>query len=322
MNKTLLMTKHRLVTILLNYNGFELTRNCLISIVQNEATPPFVILLDNNSKDSKRLDELHKDYPHLKIIRNEENIGFGRANNVGIDWAIENIDFEYLLLLNNDTIITENSLTRLTSHFDKPDVGIATCRIMYDHDRKLVWYGGGVINFNRGWPKIADFNSHPTENGSLLSKEVEFASGCLMMFSKNSIQKIKGFDNRFFMYIEDLELSIRCNKLGFKIWYDGSAEIYHKVQGSFTDGDSEYKDYHPKNKNIGFQFYEMKKNQWFTFRKHLSGWKFFKFSVTYWIAYHLLLTKLLVLSPYRGQVFKTNLKVLKVIFFKRSKNYN
>ena len=104
------MIRSEIVVILVNYNGLDVTKDCLKSIRENESKLPFVILVDNNSKNSSQLDQLKNDYSLLEIIRNEQNVGFGRANNIGIKWALENIDFDYLILLNNDTIVTKNAV--------------------------------------------------------------------------------------------------------------------------------------------------------------------------------------------------------------------
>lgn len=310
--------KHKLVIILVNYNGFEVTKACLKSIADSEGSQPFVVLVDNASNHPNKLDQLKSIYPNLELIKNSKNIGFGKANNIGIQWAQEYIDFEFLALLNNDTIISENAFTNMMDDFQKPNVGIATCRIMYEDQKDLIWYGGADIDFKHGEPQIVDMGQQPTTEGALKSREVTFASGCLIVFSKESLHQLKGFDERFFMYAEDLELSIRCGKEGLKIWYNADTVIYHKVQGSFSESES-FKGLHPKNKHIAFQFYERKANQWLTMRKHLRGFRFLKFSAYFWFKYKLILAKLLLLSPKRFSVLKAHFKVLTTLMFQRNK---
>jgi len=222
-------------------------------------------------------------------------------------------------LLNNDTVITENALSQLCKSFDNHDVGIATCRIMNQYQPEVVWYGGGEINYDLGWSNITDIGKKSTSEGALKSRYVNFASGCVMLFSKESILKLKGFDDRLFMYVEDLELSVRCDKLGLKIWYDADIVILHKIQGSFKGGNT-FKGLHFKNPHIAFQFYERKKNQWITFCKHLKGWKFVRFLFFFNIKYHLTLTKLILRSPKRLDVIKAHFKFLKFILFPRLRN--
>jgi GT2 family glycosyltransferase len=284
----------------------------------NETDQPFIVLVDNASNDRDKLEELHQNTPNLKVIFNETNLGFGKANNIGIQWAQEHIDFEFLLLLNNDTIITKFALSQTIKNFDLPNVGLVSCRIMYNANKEHVWYGGAEINYKRGVPIISDIAQKPSKEGALKSREVEFISGCFMMFSKLSIAELKGFDERFFMYVEDVEICLRAREKGIKIWYDSNNVIYHQVQGSFT-GESKHKGLHPLNPNIAFQFYERMKNQWITFKEHLSGWELFQFVFVFWSRYWALLLKLFLKSPQRWKVLKAHHHILFPGLFKSSK---
>lgn len=275
--------KKETVIILVNYNGFADTQACLQSITQIQGELPFVIIVDNASTEDRDLEELHQFYPQIKLIYNQENIGFGRANNVGIKWAQKNIDFEYLLLLNNDTLIEPYTLYYLKEAFKVDQgIGITTGKTMYEGNRELVWYGGGEINYKRGWPKIADYNQKPTPEGADKARFVSFASGCVMMFTKQSITDLKGFDDDFFMYCEDLELCMRTKNLGYKLYYQPKSVIYHKVQGSSKTSATKPTGLHPKNPNSNFLFYHLKSNQWIILRKHLSGFNFFLFNIYFW----------------------------------------
>lgn len=311
------MKKHKLVIILVNYNGFDITKDCLNSIDESEM--PYVVLVDNASENPEQLELLKENYPLLHIIQNDFNFGFAKANNIGIEWAKENIDFEFLMLLNNDTVVTKNACLNLTEHFKKPNIGIVSCRIMFEYTPELVWYGGAYINMYKYHPQVADYGLAPTKTGSLVSRSVEFMSGCLMMFSKESITKLGGFDGGFFMYVEDLELCIRCKKEGMILWYDADTVIYHKVQGSVSK-DLAGKEMLPEDANVRFQWTERKKNQWFTFKKHLAGLKFIRFVIFYWAWYHVLLLRLLIKSPLRKQVVLAHIDVLKAVMRGKEKS--
>jgi len=278
------MIKNRVVIILVNYNGLEDTAACLRSIKNTKGELPFVVLVDNASDNSHLLDSLVYDYGRLHLIKNSENVGFGCANNKGIRWAQKNIYFEYLLLLNNDTLIEPYSLFYLEKAFkNDPEIGITTGKTLYEGQRDIVWYGGGDINYKRGWPKIKDFQNKATKEGANKSKYVDFVSGCVMMFSRKSISDIKGFDDDFFMYCEDLDLSMRAQRLGYKLYYEPKSVIYHKVQGS--NANIENKGLQPGNKNLGFLFYHMKSNQYLAMKKNLPYAKFAKFRLFYWLEF-------------------------------------
>lgn len=265
----------KLVIILVNYNGFEDTRNCLKSIKASSKSGqlPFVVLVDNASRES--LNGIDEYYPHMEVIYNRENVGFGRANNQGIRWAQEHLDFSYLLLLNNDTLVTAGSFEAMIEAFELDNrIAISTCKTMYESKRDIVWYGGGEINYRRGWPSITDFNKPATTEGADKSRYVSFASGCVMMFSAESIGKLKGFDDDFFMYCEDLELCLRALKEGCKIYYSSEGTIYHKVQGS-SKGKNEVTGYSAKNPNLVFLFSNMQVNLWKSHQKNLPKAIFF-----------------------------------------------
>ena len=299
---------NKIVIILVNYNGYKDTKACLESIKLTKGDKPFIVLVDNASTEEKDLKNLNELYPRFKLIENTQNVGFGRANNIGIKWAQENIDFEYLLLLNNDTLIEPCTILSLIKAFQKDStIGITTGKTLYEGNREIIWYGGGFINFKRGWPKIIDFGKKATSEGANKSKYITFISGCTMMFTKKSIEKLNGFDENFFMYCEDLELSMRAVKVGFKLWYCSDAIIYHKVQGSFSE--KGIGGFNKNNKRLAFLFYHMKKNQWITMKKHLNNSQFNKFIFFYWS--EILYRTVYFILWMRVDLIKVTFKILK-----------
>ena len=302
-----------LVIVLVNFNGINDTTACVKSIRDHSVEQPFIILVDNSEPNDKKLDGLKDESLH--IIYAEKNLGFGRANNVGIQWAQENIQFESLLLLNNDTLVTPGSLKTIQTSLKEKKADLVSCKIVYESEPSLVWYGGGKINYKKGWPELVDFNQQATPDGANQSRFVSFVSGCVILFSKNALDLLKGFDEAFFMYVEDLELSVRAEKAGLKIWYTSEAVILHKVQGSFSDN-NQYKGMHPKNNNVAYHFYHKKRNQWITFRKHLNGREYRTFRRHYWANFFKILFRLFFLSPKRFKVLGAAFKVLRSLSLK------
>ncbi|WP_299160573.1 glycosyltransferase family 2 protein [uncultured Eudoraea sp.] len=303
-----MVKKYKTVIILVNYNGFEDTEACIKSIADVNGELPFIIVVDNNSKDQASLKILHQIYDPLHIIMNDNNIGFGRANNVGIQWTQKNLEFEYLLLLNNDTLIEQNTIEQLIKPFlQDPKIGITTGKIMYEADRELVWYGGGDINYFKGWPLIADLNRQATPNGANMSRYISFASGCLMMFTWDSLVKLKGFNDNFFMYCEDLELSIRARKLNVKIYYESEAKIFHKVNASMSNR-SNITGIKINNPNLDFQFYNKKVNQFYAMKIHLKTVDFLLFNIYFWFKY--ITQSILFILGGRVSFIKTSYKTL------------
>ena len=304
--------KENLVIILVNYNGFADTRSCLKSIVKVKGGLPFVILVDNASSEKADLKNLKSLYRKLKLICNTENVGFGRANNIGIRWAQENIDFDYLLLLNNDTLVEPTTFHYLMEAFRKDNkIGIVTGKTMYETNRDIVWYGGGNISYKRGRPIIADYNQRPTEKGANRGKYVNFVSGCVMMFTKKSISQLKGFDDDFFMYCEDLELSMRAQNMGYKMYYEPRSVIFHKVQASVKKTANEVIGLKPSNPNLEFLFYNMKSNQYLAMKKNCSHRNFLVFNLFYWMEF--LFINLRMLRAKRFDIFFISNKTIKRI---------
>lgn len=316
MEKLFVENSRKMVVVLVNYNNNTDTVDCVKSIAKSEGIKlPFIIVVDNNSK-LKTIEEDLNFYPNLKVIYNNENIGFGRANNIGINWANNNLEYKYILLLNNDTVIEPITISTLTQQFKiSEEIGITTCKTNFYDLKYVVWYGGGQINSYRGWPKIYDYGKLASNEGANQSRYVDFVSGCVMMFSKKSISQLIGFDDVFFMYCEDLELSLRARKLGIKIYYTSETTIYHKVQGSLKNQKQETSGLTYKNPNLPFLWFHMKLNQWIVFHKHLGKLKFLIFNLLYWSEFTLKLLFYLLRGRY--DLIKPSLNIINSIITRK-----
>lgn len=269
----------KLSVILVEYNSLPHTKECIDSIFRNKEIEITVILVDNSDEEDPEMQSLvrQNDIIYLKTDR---NIGFGQANNKGISYALAKTNPDYVLLLNNDTVIQPDTLQKLIKPFQEQEgLGIATSRIVYYHEPDKIWYGGAQLSRFLGWPLIEDLNKNSDYNKSSQSRDVEFISGCVMMFSKESLEKIKGFDEDFFMYVEDLELSIRALEMGYRLWYTADTTVLHKVQASKNSGEAV--GLSPHNPNLPFQFYHRTRNHWLTYRKHLNGIRFIIFNLVF-----------------------------------------
>lgn len=304
---------NRVAVILVHFHKIEDTRSCVSSILNSTDVSTFIVIVDNSIPNDLQLQVLAEDYENIKIISNEENLGFSKANNLGIKWAQEQGIFDYIFVLNNDTIIETQTIQKLIEPIEKnPSIGISTCKIVYEFDHEIVWYGGAKMDYKKGWPKIVDFESKATNDGANKSKDVEFISGCAMMFSTSSLSLIGEFEPSFFMFCEDLELSLRAQEKGFRLYYTADTTIIHKVGGSHSDQKSgRSKRMHPTNPSIHFLFYHMRSNQYITMRKYLQGSAFFVFFLNYWLRF--IYINLLMMVYGRFSIVKTSLKTIKRI---------
>lgn len=271
--------------VLVNYNNISDTIECVKSIYKSvDIDLPFIVLIDNNS--TTKISEKELDfYPNIKIIYNTSNIGFGRANNLGINWVLGNLNSEFIFLLNNDTIINSHTLLNLIKYFpNKEDVVMASPKILTYEKNPRIWYGGGFFNFKRMSINI----QHITEpNKELKSQFVDFASGCAMFFKSSFLKNNIAFDDSFFMYDEDLELCIRLSKTNKKIYFINNSIVYHKCQGSQTDNTSdEINQLHPKFKNLKFYLSLTIPNRFYIINKHFSNFEKLKLKLNltiYWV---------------------------------------
>ena len=217
--------------IIINYNGYEDTIECVKSIKKNIKEDYYkIIIVDNKStNDSVQIlkKELKKD---VKLIESSINGGFSYGNNLGIKYA-KKCGAKYVLLLNNDTIIANDFLMPIIDFANKhKDCGCITPRINYYYDKNIIWYDGG--DFNHYTCRADHININKKEGKTNGIKETNFISGCCMLIPLEVIRKIGLMDERYFLYVEDTEYSLRIKTNGYKLYYDSTHKIYHKVNAS------------------------------------------------------------------------------------------
>ncbi len=221
--------------IIVNYNVKEFLQNLLYSI--NKAAQNIsheIIIVDNSSGDGS-VELIQQKFPDVKLIINKKNLGFGKANNI----AMKQANGEHFLLLNPDTLLSEDTLKEMMSFLKKhPDAGVAGCKILNpDGTLQLAcrrsfprpWTSFcKVMGLSNLFPKskiFAKYNlTYLDENQTY---EVDSISGSFMMMKREAYKRTGGFDEDFFMYGEDLDLCYRIQKEGYKVFYVHSAQIIH-----------------------------------------------------------------------------------------------
>lgn len=221
----------QLSIIIVNYKTPDLTFRCIKSIYESEISFPFeIIIVDNDSQDGSK-DLITTHFSEVKWISNDYNAGFGRANNIGVSQA----KGKYVLLLNSDMLLLNNQkLEDCISLFENDsDTGVVGCKLLNEDNsiQKSIYYDVATIryllSYNILWYKL--FKPTP--------KSFDAVMGSFMLFRKKDFEKIKGFDEDFFMYAEELELCYRIKKSGKKIvFFDGYTAI-HKHGGSSQGSD-------------------------------------------------------------------------------------
>jgi GT2 family glycosyltransferase len=218
-----------------NYNVKVFLQNLLDSIRKASFRLKTEIIIVDNASDDGSVEFLKEKYPQVKLIVNKTNLGFGKANNIGLKEASGKL----ILLLNPDTIVAEDTFTKMVEFFNRtPEAGVAGCKILNpDGTLQLPCrrsFPGPWTSFTKVtglstlFPKsriFARYNlTYLDENQTY---EVDAISGSFMMMRKEVFDKVGGFDEQFFMYGEDLDLCYRIQKAGYKVYYVHSTQIIH-----------------------------------------------------------------------------------------------
>ncbi len=231
--------------ILLNWNGKEDTLECLKSFEKIKYDNYQIIVVDNGSEDDSVV-EIEKKYPKVKIIENKKNLGFAGGNNVGIKYAMDN-NVDYVLLINNDTIVEKNFLTELVKIGDSDEkIGLLGSKIYFHGDKKRIWFAGGKINWLKN--KGTHIGLDEIDEGQYdKTKEVDYLTGCCLLIKRKVIERISGLEEDYFLYYEDTDYSLRAQKIGYKCVYVPESRIYHKISRSTKPGSASYVHYHVRN---------------------------------------------------------------------------
>lgn len=228
------MNEITLSIIIVNWNTCEITRKCLESVRERVACADCeVIVVDNASSDAS-VEMIRTEFPEVSLIVNGENLGFGRANNQGMRVARG----RYFLLLNSDTVVIDGSIQRLVSLMESsPQIGIAGCKLLFE-DLTLQ---GSCARF----PSIKlalledlmlyKFLSRRRQGEVLLNgywahdrtRDVDAVWGAAMLVRRKVFNDTTGFDERIFMYGEDLEWCMRVRDLGWRITFAHDCRIVH-----------------------------------------------------------------------------------------------
>jgi|SRR6476661_4741788 len=215
----------RALVILVNWNSFSLTNDCILSLKAADHTSFDIVVADNGSADGsgKQLKEAH---PEIILLQADKNLGFTGGNNLGLQYALE-YGYEYAMLLNNDTFVEPDFFTELLAYMDHhPEAGVVQPRIFFNHDRKLLWNGGSYYNSVFGIAHTKGVGKPSAEEFEQI-KEVDWVTGCAFL-TRTAILKQTGLlTEKLFIYYEDVDLSFRIKQLGYKLVYVPQSVIYH-----------------------------------------------------------------------------------------------
>lgn len=215
-------TKQPLVfVIVLNFNGKDTLNRCLASLYQSDYPEFEVVVVDNNSQDGS-FEQAKSFFSRAHFIKNFANFGFAKGVNVGLRFALEKFA-DYVFFLNNDATVEKTTLSLLVQTMKRnPNIGVATPLILSANNE--IWFAGGKIN----WLRMKACHSYKILSASPYA--TEYVTGCSMLVKKEVFKKIGLFDERFFLYYEDADFSVRAKRAGFDLCVIPEARLQHIEQ--------------------------------------------------------------------------------------------
>lgn len=233
--------------VLVNYNTKEMTAECIHSIQKHTLSVTYeIIVVDNDSIDGSQ--EFLRNVEGIKLICSENNLGFGRGNNLGVQEASGNLIF----LLNTDTLIFEDSIGKMVKIFEEKEsslsLGSLGCYLL-NANRELTESSFKFVSAKSVFKDFIEVLQRKSSLAPTLStevtdakdspvmKQVDYVSGAAMLVSKDIFDKIGGFDKDYFMYFEEADLQKRIQSLGLVSVLTDCTQIIH-LEGGSTDGTS------------------------------------------------------------------------------------
>ena len=209
--------------IIVHFGKLATTQECIKSILKFEKGYQHIVIINN---DQQLLTK--SNFPassQLVIINNQRNVGFGAGVNIGIKYALSR-GAQSVLLINNDTILHRPILEKLYAAFDEhPSIGIVGPAIEFFKNNKKLYDLGGYINMTIGKTRHDNEKKIPFE----VLQFPDYVSGCCMLINQAVFKKIGFFDERFFLYYEDVDFCLRARKAEFAVALDPSVILYHSL---------------------------------------------------------------------------------------------
>jgi len=245
----------KVITVMSHFNRLQDSIECLNSL-SNQDYPNNLILVVDNGSNSGDAETIKKSCPGCYLVRLPKNQGFAGGYNAGIQEAITQ-KADFIFIISNDTILNSNVISLLVEALESTNAGAAAPLIYYFSQPDKIWSAGGSIN---------SFSLHMTDNHGRKKTftsfvERDFITGCAIIFRKNVLLDVGGFDEQYFCFFEDMDLSVRIKKRGHSIILVPDSIIWHKVSLSYSGTSS------PQERNLMARGYIL------FLKKHLSVWK-------------------------------------------------
>lgn len=227
-----------------------------------------LIVVDSASSDGSA-EELLRQVPEAVLLPSDENLGTAGGNNRGIAYCLDH-GFDYVLLLNNDTTLTEDFLERLVASADHRTLVVP--KILYYYDRRLISTHAGDFDWRRGLFRRT-FHGRPDSPAANSPRELETASFCCALVPAAAFRELGLLDERFFMYYEETDWLRQARDRGYRLLYRPEAVVYHRESASSGGGWT-----------TPFKLYYATRNRIYLMRKHSSSPGAYALFMAYFLA--------------------------------------
>lgn len=221
--------------ILLNWNGAEDTCRCLDSLRDVRYSNLQIIVVDNGSREGQ-VEMIQKEHGGIidKFIQNEENLGYAAGNNIGIQFAVNELGCSFVLILNNDTVLRSDTITELVYGAIEHEAGIVGPKILEMRDNKNKYINSAGGNFHKLIPHHSMRGNGEQDKGQYNEpREVDFVSGACMLVHQDVFKEIGMIPTFYFLQWEDIDFCTQARRAGYKVIYWPHTEIHHGVSTSF-----------------------------------------------------------------------------------------
>ncbi len=266
----------KVAIVIPNFNGADFIEEAIDSLLK-QTQPSTIIVVENGSSDNS-LDVLAKYTNRITLIKNDRNLGFAGGVNTGIQYALDK-DFDAVALFNNDAVAKSDWLKKLVLVMSKHNnAGIVTSRIQLSGDKELDSTGEFYTSWGLPYPRG---RGNPTDS-YVNEEEIFGASGGASLYRASTFREIGLFDDKFFAYYEDTDISFRAQLAGWKVRYTPDAIVTHR-KGETS-----------KKMIRGFTVYQTFKNLPMLFWKNVPHGLIFRYGTRFYVAYLLIFSKALL----------------------------
>jgi GT2 family glycosyltransferase len=215
----------RVVVIILTYCNEAEAAACVRSVAASRYPAFEILLVDNASPDGSGA-RLRARFPDIHHLTAPWNGGYTAGNNRGFEWALSRA-YDYVLVLNDDTEIDDDCLAKLVDAARETGAPMVAPQIVYYDEPNVVWYAGGDLSRTR--VMCTHFRENLPVDPADTRRPVSFVCGCCFLLRTDVLRSVGGFDESFFTYCEDLELSLKLARDGHQMIYEPSARVLHRI---------------------------------------------------------------------------------------------